>query len=295
MRIAVFAIGLFLALILPVQASVAGELRIASWNLEHLKDSDGEGCIGRTDADYAAISGRLAELNADIVALQEVENVAAAHRVFPAAQWRVEMSSRPATGNSARCRERPSAHLGHLATGFAIRRGIDYRRNADVKVLGMRKGFQRWGADIAVRQGGRQLRLLSVHLISGCWGMREDRNQKRKQICDALRGQIRHLKDWADARQAEGAPFVILGDFNRRLALKGDWAWQLLSPPRASLRLLTSGARSRCDPRYPAFIDHLIAGGGAQEMLAPGSFRELPRRGPHPDHCAVSATIWIGD
>ena len=126
--------------------------------------------------------------------------MAAAHRVFPAAQWRVEMSSRPATGNSARCRERPSAHLGHLATGFAIRRGIDYRRNADVKVLGMRKGFQRWGADIAVRQGGRQLRLLSVHLISGCWGMREDRNQKRKQICDALRGQIRHLKDWADAR-----------------------------------------------------------------------------------------------
>ena len=50
------------------------------------------------------------------------------------------------------------------------------------------------------KQGGRQLRLLSVHLISGCWGMREDRNQKRRPICDTLRGQIRHLKDWADAR-----------------------------------------------------------------------------------------------
>ena len=295
MRIAVFAIGLFLPLILPAQASVAGELRIASWNLEHLKDSDGEGCIGRTGADYAAIAGRLAELDAGIVALQEVENPAAAHRVFPAAQWRVEMSSRPATGNSPRCRKRPSARLGHLATGFAIRRGIDYRRNADLKALGMGKGFHRWGTDITVSQGGRQLRLLSAHLISRCWGADEDRTRKRWRVCDTLRGQMSHLKDWADARRAEGTPFVILGDFNRRLALKGDWAWRLLSPPQAPLRLLTSRARSRCDRRYPAFIDHLVAGGGAEGMLVPGSFRELPRRGPHPDHCAISAALQLGN
>ena len=44
---------------------------------------------------------------------------------------------------------------------------------------------------------------------SGCWGMREDRNQKRRPICDTLRGQIRHLKDWADARQAVGAPCPV--------------------------------------------------------------------------------------
>ena len=59
------------------------------------------------------------------------------------------------------------------------------------------------------KQSGRQLRLLSVHLISGCWGMREDRNQKRRPICDTLRGQILPLKDWADARQAVGAPCPV--------------------------------------------------------------------------------------
>ena len=32
------------------------------------------------------------------------------------------------------------------------------------------------------------------------------------------------LKAWIDARRREGAPFAILGDFNRRLALPGDWA-----------------------------------------------------------------------
>ena len=266
MRIAVFAIPLVLALILPAQASVAGELRIASWNLEHLKDSDGEGCIGRTGADYAAVAGQLAELNADIVALQEVENAAAAHRVFPSAQWRVEMSSRPATGNSPRCRKRLSARLGHLATGFAIRRGIAYRRNADLKVLGMGKGFQRWGTDITVSQDGRQLRLLSVHLISRCWGADEDRTQKRRRICDTLRGQMSQLKDWADARRAEGTPFVILGDFNRRLALKGCWCPARSANCRAADRIpIIARYRQRCGSVINPVPEGTEAGGPAAQ------------------------------
>ena len=291
-RRAAFAILAFLAPVLTGQAGLAaGELRIAAWNLEHLKDSDGEGCVGRTGADYAAIAGRLPELDAGIVALQEVENAAAAHRVFPASRWRVEVSSRPAAKRSRRCRGRPSARLGRLATGFAIRRGIDYRRNPDLKELGMGKGFQRWGTDITVNMAGRWLRLLSVHLISGCWGARQDRAAKRRRTCSTLRAQMRHLGNWAAMRRAEGMAFVILGDFNRRLALPGDWAWRLLSAPAPLRRLPAADVRSRCDPRYPAFIDHLVAGRGAEAMLVPGSFRELPRHGRHPDHCAVSAAF----
>ena len=94
-----------------------------------------------------------------------------------------------------------------------------------------------------------------------------------------LRGQIGRLKAWADARRAEGTAFVILGDFNRRLTLEGDWAWRLLSLSPAALRLLTEGVPFRCDPRFPAFIDHLVAGGGAEKILVGGSFREWPREG----------------
>ncbi len=119
-------------------------------------------------------------------------------------------------------------------------------------------------------------------------------NSKRKKTCAVLRSQIRHIGAWADARRAEGAGFVILGDFNRRLTLEGDWAWRLLSPPPAALRLLTEGVPFRCDPRFPAFIDHLVAGGGAEKMLVEGSFRERPRRGRHPDHCAISAAFRAG-
>ena len=88
--------------------------------------------------------------------------------------------------------------------------------------------------------------------------------------------------------------FVILGDFNRRLAVRGDWAWALLSPSSAPLRLATAGLATGCDPRFTEFIDHLVLGGGAEAMLVQGSVRELPRHGPHPDHCAISALFRTG-
>jgi len=289
MRVAGYALLAFLALSLAPSAGLAGDLHIAAWNLEHLDDTDGEGCVGRSSTDYAALARQIEELGADIVAFQEVENGAAARRVFPASEWHVEMSGRAPMKRSRACWGKPEARLGHLATGFAIRKGIRYRRNADLKTLGGEDAFQRWGTDITVMAGGRELRLVSVHLRTGCWGRKQDRGNKSRKACAILRDQIESLRAWVDARRTEGDAFVILGDFNRRLALPGDWAWRLLSPPSAPLLLLTEDAPFRCDPRFPAFIDHIVVGGGAKAMPVEGSFREWPRRGPHPDHCAVSA------
>ena len=294
MRLAGYSLLVLLLLSLAPPAGLADELRVATWNLEHLDDSDGEGCVGRKGADYAALVQGIEEIDADVVAFQEVENAVAARRVFPVSVWHVEMSGRPPMDRSRACWGRAEARLGHLGTGFAIRAGLVYRRNADLKALGSGDAFQRWGTDITVTAQGRELRLLSVHLRSGCWGAKQDRDSKRKKTCAVLRSQIRHIGAWADARRAEGAGFVILGDFNRRLTLEGDWAWRLLSPPPAALRLLTEGVPFRCDPRFPAFIDHLVAGGGAEKMLVEGSFRERPRRGRHPDHCAISAAFRAG-
>ena len=294
-RVTGYSLLALLILFLAPAPGLAGDLRIAGWNLEHLDDTEGAGCVGRKSADYAALARRIEALGADVVAFQEVENAAAAHRVFPASDWHVEMSRRPPMARSRACRGKPEARLGHLATGFAIRRGIRYRRNADLKGPGTGDAFQRWGTVITVLTENRHLRLLSVHLRSGCWGMKQDREDRRRKTCATLRGQIERLKAWADARRAEGMAFVILGDFNRRLTLPGDWAWSLLSPPAAPLCLLTEDVPFRCDPRFPAFIDHMMAGGGAEAMLAPGSFREAPQRGPHPDHCAVSALFRLGN
>ena len=283
-----------LVLALAPQTGSGEELRIAAWNLEHLDDSDGAGCVGRNATDYEVLARRIAELDADIVAFQEVENEAAAHRVFPASDWHVEVSRRPLMEESPACWDRPQAQLGHLATGFAIRHGVNYRRHGDLTSLGAGDAFQRWATDIVVTSQGLELRLLSVHLRTGCWGAAQDDDSENAEICATLRGQIEELKSWADTRLAEARPFVILGDFNRRLALADDWAWSLLSPASAPLLLLTEGVLFRCDPRFPAFIDHMVAGGGAEAMLAPGSFREESRRDPHPDHCAMSAVFRFG-
>lgn len=294
MRLAAYSLLALIMSALAMPAGHAGEFRIAAWNLEHLDDADGAGCVGRNNADYSALARQIEELDAGVVAFQEVENADAAHRVFPESDWMVEMSRRPPMQRSRACWGKPEARLGHLATGFAIRRDIEYRRNSDLKALGAGNAFQRWGTDITVVTEDRELRLLSVHLKTGCWGAVQDGNDKSRTACAMLRGQMERLKVWVDARRAEGAAFVILGDFNRRLAMPGDWAWRLLSPPAAQLRLLTEGVPFRCDPRFPAFIDHLVADRSAGEMLLEGTFRETPRHGAHPDHCAISATFRVG-
>ncbi len=294
MRAAGWGLLASLVLALAPQTGSGEELRIAAWNLEHLDDSDGAGCVGRNATDYEVLARRIAELDADVVAFQEVENEAAAHRVFPASDWHVEVSRRPPMEESPACWDRPQTQLGHLATGFAIRRGVQYRRIGDLTSLGADDAFQRWATDIVVRSQGRELRLLSVHLRTGCWGVAQDDDSGNAEICATLRGQVDELKAWADARRTKAQPFVILGDFNRRLTLAGDWAWRILSPTSAPLLLLTEDVPFRCDPRFPAFIDHMVAGSGAEAMLVPGSFREAPRRDPHPDHCAMSAVFRFG-
>ena len=292
MRIAPVPLAVLLTVLtLTVLSSAchAGTFRIAAWNLEHLNDTDMEGCVPRKQADYDAIRHRIAALDADIFAFQEVENNTAARRIFPTVHWQIEMSASPSMGPGYQCSDRPSARLSRLATGFAVRRGIPYRRNSDLTGLATGDPFGRWGTDLSVTEGGHELRLLSVHLMSGCWGTEQDRDRGREESCAVLRRQIALLKTWADARRAEGTAFVILGDFNRRLAVPGDWAWGVLSPPSATLHLATSDIATTCDTRFKHFIDHLVLDDKAATMLVSGSIYEMPRHGLHPDHCAVSA------
>ena len=206
MRVAGFSLLALLVLLLAPQAGRAGELRVAAWNLEHLDDSDGDGCVGRKSADYAALARRIQELDADVVAFQEVENAAAAHRVFPASDWHIEMSRRPATGRSRACWGKPEAGLGHLATGFAIRGGLESRRNSDLKALGGAAAFQRWGTEITIAAGSRELRLLSVHLRTGCWGAKQDGENRARKACATLRGQMDRLKSWPTPAGRRGRP-----------------------------------------------------------------------------------------
>ena len=81
-----------------VYASFSGlqaqEIRFTSWNIEHLAEENGAGCVPRYDSDYVKLQEFAVDLN-DVVALQEVENMAAVARVFPEDNWDIILSNRP--------------------------------------------------------------------------------------------------------------------------------------------------------------------------------------------------------
>ncbi|MFD1789701.1 endonuclease/exonuclease/phosphatase family protein [Sphingomonas floccifaciens] len=272
-------------------SSVAAKpIRIATWNMEHLAEANGVGCRPRTDADYARMRSDAAALNADVIAFQEVETKAAAQRVFDPALYDVAISGRPMSERGGACNGKSGLSIRQQDVGFAIRKGVNWTRNPDVQALGLGNPNLRWGVDITVR-GTKPLRLLAVHLKSGC---NIGRNAAGTD-CPVLFSQEPVLMAWIDDRVRSGEAFAILGDWNRRLASSGDLFFAALDraqPKTADLTLTNDGRPATCNPRYREFIDYVVAGADAARLIVPGSFTEYTYGVPveqHPsDHCPVS-------
>jgi endonuclease/exonuclease/phosphatase family metal-dependent hydrolase len=269
-------------------------LKVASWNLEHLAERDGEGCRPRTGADYALLRRHADGLDADVIAIQEVQNAAAAARVFDPARYDIVLSSRPASGRGGECRGQRGLHIQNQAVGFAIRKGMSWTRNPDVAALGLGNPDLRWGVDITVAHGA-PLRLLALHLKSGCNSGRAPNDPD----CTVLFDQLPVLEAWVDARARSGEAFVFLGDWNRRVASRDDAFYADLNdgePAAAALTLAAGGAPAGCKARYREFIDHIATGVAATARVEPGSFEEYRYGGvaedQHPsDHCPISVRI----
>jgi hypothetical protein len=111
----------------------------------------------RTQADLDALARTAQALHTprhvDVVALQEVDGPDAARQVFRQG-WKLD------------CFER-RAHPQKV--GFAIREGVPYRCNSELSDLDV-DGGSRAGADLTLYPGtAREVRLLNVHLKSGCF------------------------------------------------------------------------------------------------------------------------------
>ncbi len=269
-------------------------LKVASWNMEHLAERDGEGCRPRTEADYAVLRRHADALGADVIAFQEVQSRAAAERVFDPAVYDVVMSGRPPSSRGGECRGRQGLFMQNQAVGFAIRKGVPWTRNPDFDALALGNPDLRWGVDVTVNQG-RPVRLLAVHLKSGCNSGRTATDPD----CPVLFEQLPVLEGWTEARARDGQGFVVLGDWNRRLAGRGDAFLADLNDgdPAGSVLTLASGNRpAGCKARYREFIDFIATGGEATARVVPGSFEEYVYGGApeadHPsDHCPIAVRI----
>lgn len=308
--------GMALVLVaLAAPAAGAERLSIATWNLEWMMtpatfDDLAQNCFGsgrrasgneRTIPCNLAPGGRwseeeLARLRAfatalpiDVIALQETDGARAAAQLFP---------------DRAFCFTRRK-HVQNV--GFAIRRGIPHRCNDDYRALGLAGDDVRWGADLTLYPGTkRELRLLSVHLKSGC---NRDPLTAARPDCQVLQQQVPVLEQWIDRRARAGSAFAVLGDFNRRFDRESKQArdasgriaalWPEIDdgdPVEADLVNAGAdhgpvGCGNGHGKRMP--IDHFVLGRRLASHLVAGSFRvwDYPAGQRWPDHCLVSIEL----
>lgn len=188
-----------------------------------------------------------------------------ARRVFDPARYDFHFSSR--------------AHTQRV--GFAYRKGLELERHPDlVQLARVHSERLRYGVDVTIRRGDRSVRLLVVHLKSGCFSSPLDgpiNDEDDAKACRKLAAQLPVLERWIHQRVEAREPFVILGDFNRRFLPQDDvWARLSGAHPGAGLGAPTRTERSRCwEGRYPDFIDHFVLDARARVGLEPDAFEQL--------------------
>ena len=294
-------------LVLPGRAR---RLRLATWNMEWLmpttvRDALMARCVDgqppsavralpcprepyppvpRHDAaDLALMASYAAQMQADVVAVQEVDRPDAATLVFQ--------------GYTPACF---IARAHPQKTGFVIRRGIPFRCNGDLAALDD-DGAARAGADVTLWPGmPHAVRLLSVHMKSGCF----DRplSDQENPVCARLQTQVPVLARWAADRKAAGEAFAILGDFNRRLEVDATlppneslWAALAAAAPVARITQGEPYRPCRSGERYTAFIDNIVLGGALADVrrdLVHVGMTDAPVGAVLSDHCLLGADLW---
>ena len=273
---------LSLLILLPMFAQAA-DLKVATWNLDWLTTREAGDRVlpadvtPRSAEDFDRLAGYARDLNADVVAIEEVDGRSAASRLFPRDQYSIHMTRDSVTQR----------------VGIAVRRTLRYDVNPDVTGLGL--GHLRSGADITLHLGTANLRVLAVHLKKGC---RDRRAASRGSLaCHELFDQAQLLADWIAARRQQDAAFLILGDFNR--AMDGKDAVLASLRQAAPLVRATEGRSSPCWGNE-SFIDHILAGGAAADWMCPDTLRVLTYRETDrawkdrlSDHCPVSVRLAV--
>jgi len=287
-------------------------LTIASWNLQWLSSDPiviKNPPPQRTHVDYQQLANIATQLDADILAFQEVADRQAISKVLTNDEYTFEFSHRQ---RESQYNDKRYAQPWPQFVGFAIREGISYVRNADLHQLDLRGNKSlRYGVDITLLNDGKPaLRLLTVHLKSGCYSQQKS---TKNRACRQLNRQFEVLEQWVDRRAAEPLPFMILGDFNRQLTLHNDKIWQQLDdgrPTGLSLYAATEGKKSQCRIKihskrrkhgqtrhYPNFIDHIVLDERAKRKMVNNSFRELTtdvevvKAFNLSDHCPIALSL----
>jgi endonuclease/exonuclease/phosphatase family metal-dependent hydrolase len=270
---------------LPVRAA---EFKIATWNLNWFTLRPAHDAAlpadvePRVPADFVALHGYAEKLGADVVAFEEVDGAGAAAKLFDPARYTIVTIHQDVVQQ----------------VGLAVRRPIGVRQNADVDALDVEPPgavhHLRHGLDATlIFPGGASLRVLAVHLKTGCHA--DHLRHSPRHECALFARQIPVVAEWLRARMAEGVPFALLGDFNRVMDEKEEFSAAVAAA--APMVRVTEGSSDPCWGGG-SFIDHIFLGGPARGWLVPGSLRVLTYRTTDErdkehlsDHCPVSVKL----
>jgi len=269
------------------------EFKIATWNLNWLTQrQQGDPALPRDvrvreAGDFTRLRAYADKLDADVVAFEEVDGVEAAARVFDPARYQILVIDEAVVQR----------------VGLAVRRGIGVTQMPDVTGLVVNEGAHfplRAGLDAVLHfPGGQDLRVLAVHLKSGCARGDIAGVVTGLDACADLSRQIPKVADWVAARAREGGAFAVLGDFNREL--DRPEAMGAAFAAAAPMVRVTQGFANPCWGGE-GFIDHIFAGGTARGWVVPGSMKVLVytetadrERERLSDHCPVSVRMQVGE
>ncbi len=271
-----------------------------AWNIANLHHEIDEHLPGRPNAparsqdDFDRIARIIEDLNPDIVALQEVNGPAAVRRVMREGDWEVVVADR-FEEDLAEGRD-----TDHIHTAVAVRKNspaffIAGDTVAEIGVPQLQNGETRptrRGTQVLVElPNGEPLQLMSVNLKSACHN--GSLEPPRTDACRTLAKQREPLEAWIDELREEGTPFIIAGDWNRRIDLHGpgDHIWEELDdgePFPLDLIRFPEGIASPClkgrPDHFPDPIDFIVLdprrAGGALGGRGERGHRRLQRGRP---------------
>ena len=216
----------------------AKTLKLTTWNLEWLTAKPAgdpelpQDVTPKRAEDVASLARYAERVASDVIAIQEVDGPEIAARVFPPDRYVIHMT-----------RDRVVQRVG-----LVVRRGIDFVVNPDLVALVPAPTAHhplRSGADITLQLPGGFLRILAVHLKTGC--REEPLSRSSRPSCEVLRQQVPALQGWIDTvyhrlpllspttqligygQQISGGTAINVIDSSGRNGLKSDpiivWPW----------------------------------------------------------------------
>ena len=253
-------------------------LSIATFNIAWLGDGEGKDVIPRTKEQYALIADIINETSADIIALQEIENMQALNQLLVhLPDYTAVLGS---NGNSQN-------------VGFIYRKSLKIESIGEYLPIAIDPSRNRPGYVVKVKKGNFDCFLMSVHFKST--SRYDSTDEMRTESRRMRREQSQKAMAWIDSIKTNNIDqdIFIVGDLNDFPKREKEPTLQALANS-SEVTFLTSEMKS-CKFQNFYVIDHIIASKSAQNRFVKGSERIIDIYSMHSkevadkisDHCPI--------